>query len=366
VYSTCTFCHAPLGTNEALERFPVGRKLAIDQSRGRLWAVCIACGQWNLSPIEERWEAIEEGERLYRDARRRVSTDHIGLARLRDDTELIRIGEPQRPEFAAWRYGERFAKRWRYGGSIGVAVGLAVTTVGKMGAVIVNTVGSGPAIGIASVVLATRVVQRRATAVRLELPEHGNVRLTYAHLYHAKVLRRREATGGWALRVPFEPQGVPARIARFNDPFITLEGDVARAAAARMWPRLNRSGGRKQDVREALRLLEAHRDADSLLRLTASHGRQVEEGDRFALVDPPERDDRERVRMAPGEITTIAAPLRLAVEMALHEEDERQLMRGELADIERRWKEAEEIAAIADRLVESPAVARALERLRLR
>lgn len=113
MYSTCTFCHAPLGRNECLEHFPVGRRLAFDQAKGRLWVVCPACRQWNLSPFETRWEAIEEGERLYRDARMRVTTDHIGLARLRDGTEPIRIGEPLRPEFAAWRYGERFSTRWR-------------------------------------------------------------------------------------------------------------------------------------------------------------------------------------------------------------------------------------------------------------
>ncbi len=71
------------------------------------------CGRWNLSPLEERWEAIEECERLFRGTLVRVSTDNIGLARLADGLELIRIGKPLRPEFAAWRYGRHFGTRRR-------------------------------------------------------------------------------------------------------------------------------------------------------------------------------------------------------------------------------------------------------------
>src|SRR5213075_3057700 len=48
---------------------------------------------------------------LFRASPLRVTTDQIGLARLRDGTELVRIGEPLRPEFAAWRYGQRFVQR---------------------------------------------------------------------------------------------------------------------------------------------------------------------------------------------------------------------------------------------------------------
>ncbi len=41
---------------------------------------------------------------------------------------------------------------------------------------------------------------------------------------------------------------------------------------------------------------------------------------------------------------------RLAIEMSVHEADERRALNGELAELERRWKDAEEIAAIADGL----------------
>jgi hypothetical protein len=50
--------------------------------------------------------------------------------------------------------------------------------------------------------------------------------------------------------------------------------------------------------------------------------------------------------------------------MALHEADERRALEGELAELEERWREAEEIAAIADDLLVPPAVIDRLSRLR--
>src|SRR3954454_16033683 len=111
MYSTCLFCQQSLGKNDAVEHFPVGRRLAFDAAKGRLWVVCRKCERWNLSPLDERWEAIEQAERLYSDTRRRVATAEIGLAKWADGPELVGIGEPLRPEFAAWRYGDQFGRR---------------------------------------------------------------------------------------------------------------------------------------------------------------------------------------------------------------------------------------------------------------
>lgn len=111
MFSTCAYCHGALGANDVVEQFPVGRKLAFDSARGRLWVVCQRCTRWNLSPLEERWEAIDTCERLYRSTPLRASTDQIGLAKLREGLQLVRVGAPTRPEFAAWRYGEVFRKR---------------------------------------------------------------------------------------------------------------------------------------------------------------------------------------------------------------------------------------------------------------
>lgn len=112
-----------------VERFPVGRQLAFDAARGRLWVVCPRCARWNLSPLEERWEAIEACERLYRGTPRKASTDNIGLAKLSERLQLVRAGKPTNPEFAAWRYGREFQRRrvktWAvYGGSATLVLGL--------------------------------------------------------------------------------------------------------------------------------------------------------------------------------------------------------------------------------------------------
>ena len=111
MYAHCLFCHEPLGRNPLVASFPVGATLAFDGEKGRLWVVCPACQRWNLTPLEERWEAIEECERLFRDARLRVSTENVGMARLPEGLDLIRIGQPLRPEMAAWRYGRMLVER---------------------------------------------------------------------------------------------------------------------------------------------------------------------------------------------------------------------------------------------------------------
>ena len=55
MYTACIFCHEPLGANETIEHFPIGRRLAFDSAKGRLWVVCRSCAQWNLTPLEEQW-----------------------------------------------------------------------------------------------------------------------------------------------------------------------------------------------------------------------------------------------------------------------------------------------------------------------
>ena len=125
------FCKKPLGANEVVEAFPIGRRLAFDAAKGRLWVVCRRCERWNLTPLEERWEAVETCEKLFRGTRIRTSSENIGLARHPEGLELVRIGKPLRPEFAAWRYGDQFGRRRRRtilnwtAASLGLAGGVA-------------------------------------------------------------------------------------------------------------------------------------------------------------------------------------------------------------------------------------------------
>ena len=166
MYATCLFCNRQLGSNESIEHFPVGRRLAFDSAKGRLWVVCPACERWNLTPLEERWEAIEDAERLYRGTRLRAATDQIGLARLRDGTELVRIGEPLRPEFAAWRYGDQFGRRRRR------QMLIAGAGVGAIGAIVAGGLAAGASIGgfgwlIANLTRATLKGNPRSVVARM-------------------------------------------------------------------------------------------------------------------------------------------------------------------------------------------------------
>ena len=89
----CIFCHQPLPANDAVEHFPLGKRVAFDPGRGRLWAVCPSCGRWNLAPFEDRWEALEELEKARRDSGRVLaSTENIALIQV-PGVEVVRVGD---------------------------------------------------------------------------------------------------------------------------------------------------------------------------------------------------------------------------------------------------------------------------------
>lgn len=315
MYRTCLFCHADLGTNERLERFPVGQRLAFDAARGRLWVVCRRCERWNLSPLEERWEAIDDAERLYRDARRRVSTDQIGLARLPDGLELVRIGQPQRPEFAAWRYGDQFGRRrLRY-------FTRATLGIGALGALYAGGTAAGVALGGFTyffMQLGQRIVEGdpKTVIARVTPDEGGQVTVRRKHLKHVQL--EREGADDWSL-------GLPAGKKRI----VRVTGADAVRTAGLLLPSLNRAGGAQRTVRDAVSLLEAQSDPARYFAATAKTMRH--------------RDSRK--------VAELPATVRLALEMASHEESERRAMEGELAQLAAAWQAAEEIAAISDDLL---------------
>ena len=128
MYSTCIFCHSDLGANESVEHFPVGRRLAFDAARGRLWVVCRKCERWNLSPLDERWEAIEECERLFSATRTRVSTDNIGLARMREGSSS---SASDRRSDRRWRRGDTAISSVGGERSICIWTGAAISVDGR-------------------------------------------------------------------------------------------------------------------------------------------------------------------------------------------------------------------------------------------
>lgn len=347
MYSTCIFCHAALGTNETIEHFPVGRRLAFDAARGRLWVVCRSCERWNLTPLEERWEAIEECERIFGSTKLRVSTDEIGLARARDGTSLIRIGRPQRPEMVAWRYGDRFGRRRRqyllWGAASTAAVAGLVIAGPVMGLI------SGAAVNLVNV---GNLVRAFRTAARIKT-KNGVLRLNQRSLTAVEL---RPHASGFELEVPYmhpwrhQFSLFNATGLGFVQGAVQLQGDEALAAARVLLPRINASGGNPSSVNDAVGILEGENDPTALFTRVAairdrSHRAFFTEG-----IKPLGRPN------FPWRLGGLAPAQRLALEMALHENDERRALEGELAELEQRWKEAEEVAAISDNLFVSPKI----------
>jgi hypothetical protein len=111
MYATCLRCERPLGTNDEISHLPVGRRIAFDTVKGRLWVICERCGQWNLVPIEQRWEALGQCEHLATAAEARAAGREAGLARTSSGLELLRVGGIPDADIANWRYGRRL--QWR-------------------------------------------------------------------------------------------------------------------------------------------------------------------------------------------------------------------------------------------------------------
>ena len=323
MYSTCIFCHSDLAKNEAIEHFPVGRRLAFDAARGRLWVVCRKCERWNLTPLEERWEAIEECERLFSSTKLRVSTDNIGLAKLREGLELVRIGSPQRPEMAAWRYGDQFGRRRR---RHLVYTGAAVVVVGGLAI-------AGPATGILAggswglwnlVNSANNLYQHKRVRARVVIGESATpVAIRLKQLNRVSIVR---ADDSWALGIPVD------------DSIAIVTGAEAMRAAAKLLPAINASGAKREEVDAAVNLIGSASEPLQLFESVAGGGTTTMTARR-----------RKYTAVAGGHaIANLSKATRLALEMATHEESERRALEGELALLEAEWRQAEEIAAIAD------------------
>lgn len=168
MYTTCVFCNSALGANKVVEHFPVGRRLAFDAAKGRLWVVCRRCERWNLTPLEERWEAIEECEREFAGTKLRVATDNVGLARLVEGLELVRIGAPQRQELAAWRCGDQFGRRGRRMLALATA-GVAAAGIVMIAHPLFGVVSSGLAMQVPSAINVARNVHRNRRRIRVPL-----------------------------------------------------------------------------------------------------------------------------------------------------------------------------------------------------
>ena len=277
--------------------------------------------------MEERWEAIEACERLYRSTPLRVSTDNIGLTRLREGLELVRIGEPLRPEFASWRYLPIFARRRRRL-LTGAGAAPAEPAQWKASLWTASVLIVVPPLALLTVAGTLRDFYTHRLKTYAHVPAargNGRYAVKAYHLPEARLLRA-DNPWGWVLDV--EHQAGRSE----------LSGPPAQRVLGRLLVAINSGGGSTEDLDRAVDLLGRYDQADTFFH---RQGRAADwrRGRRYWWDDS-----------LVGAIKNRAPSARLALEMALHEAVEREALEGELQALRDAWEEAEEIAAIADRL----------------
>lgn len=333
MYSSCIFCYSHLGTNEVIESYSIGSRVAFDPAKGRLWVVCPRCGRWNLSPLEDRWESVEAAERAYRTSSVRAATENISIAKASDGAHLIRIGKASRHEVASWRYGDRFSRRWRKSlAYLAVFAGtsVAVATTGTMAALLAVP---GGGLLIHGPTLISVMHRRRRVVARLEQPDGSFAIVRGTHADNATLLRH--SVDGWAIGLQH---------AGGKEQF---SGREAIRVAGPILAHLNSVGARRKTVNTALQQLQECPSPDHVFQQIArkSSGRMREDRDMTPLAVQPRAD-------------------LLALEMAAHVEIEREALEGELRHLERAWREAEMIASISDNLLLPRRVVERLARIR--
>jgi len=346
MYRHCPSCTRDLGANEALENFPVGRRLAFDLDRGRLWVLCPRCRAWNLAPIEERWEAVEEAEIRFEKAEQGLATEHVALGRLADGTELIRIGEAAAPELAGWRYAKRIDARYRKARWVERATGVGWFLWASGGYTLLAPAAPLVVAGTLGYGAWARIRGRKN---QLEIPRHGGE----PGGPPPRILKPGELAK--AVLVP-APGGGPEdawrlRVRSFGYRPLDIPPELRNRALRLALLELNRQIGKPDHVRRALDRVVDAGDPERVPALAArslAEGRAWEShlgrpwGNRFALqaADPV---------------------MRLALEIAANDEVERIALEGELHLLELEWREAEELAAISDELLVPDWVRRRIE-----
>lgn len=309
-----------------LEWSPVGRSLAFDPAHGRLWVICGSCRNWNLVPLLERWEAVEELERGFEGAFVEKASENVALGRLGDGTAVVRVGKVEQPEFAVWRYADRLVGRWKKNTAVGI---------GGLGAIIAASAATGLSLGAAGlggVAIGAGILELRDHRPVLRT-EQGEV----LRLRDARKVRvvPRDTPSGWNLEVP-----------RFRDP-VLLEGHEAVRTLRTILPRANLEGGKPSKVRRALSHVASAGSPDDVIRRISR-----ELGHSWNM-DPHHTplSIGNWGRARPHRVSTAVLELRLALEMAVNEREERRALEGELSRLEREWREAEELASISDDLL---------------
>lgn len=313
MYKTCLDCDRSLGTNTHLKHMPVGRRIAFDERTGRLWLICLHCRQWNLVPIEIRWEAVEECMRVAAEAESRVQGTGAGFARTESGLELLSATAFSRVDIANWRYGRNVKRRMRGLWMTFGAFGLAAAAIGLNAAV----AGGSVVAGVWTAALVATLVWhslRKPSRVWIEARVHERRMLLPG--WRLSTLGFAKRNGGVVLIVP----------GWFGD--VELSGHAAARALHSLLPVLN--------------------DVDCL-------GASI--ADAVGIVAKAEGQQKVRpwewiaARLHGAPVLSATPTERLALEMAVAEELERHALAARARDAQRELEGETVIGEIADELL---------------
>ena len=319
MYQKCLVCGRDFTPNNALEHLDRGRRVAYDPEKGRLWLICRSCGRWSLVPIESRWEALEELEKLVTDKARMLSrTDNVALLRA-GPLEIVRVGRAELREEAWWRYGrelrnrrERFRK---------------LSTAGTLGAA--GLIAGSAATGGMSFVAAWILWDKAPGVVT------GGARWL------------RFGGTAWRGRGKCERCGRTIDRVRYSERSrLVLTAHEESPAVVISCPRCR--------TQESGLLLQGHEANRALGKVLAYHhfagaseGRVEGAAKLIEVVGGP----RELPSKILGQGKTLGSVGRIgqvALEIAVHEEREKRLLSMKLAELEAHWRREEELASIMD------------------
>lgn len=322
MYTRCLVCATPFEANEQLQHLPQGQRLAFDPARGRLWTVCRSCRRWSLAPIEDRWEALEELEKLTTDKAALLSqTDNIALLKA-GRLEIVRVGKAQLTEEAWWRYGRELASRKRNWDKLGVAGTLAAGAVvaGGWATGGMTMLGVWLVMGHGSETVRDGARWLRFGSSAWRGQDHC---AKCGHAFRSVAFRER---GALAL-FPDDTSGklevvAPCpRCSHYREAGLRLRGEDAEHTLRRVLAYHHFAGASERRVFAATRLIQEAGSPQDLTRIVVKDGRRL------------------------GDLQRTGG---IALEIAANEASEQRLLELEVADLEAHWRREEELAEIID------------------
>jgi hypothetical protein len=333
----------------------VGRKLAFDTTRSRLWVICPRCGQWNLTPLEERWEALAECEQIAADAEARAGGAALGLAQTASGLELLRVGGMSGADIANWRYGRRIAARqqrmlWALMPLAALAIELGVGAWRLGGSAFVGVYSSA----LAGALLFRLWLEPPRLWLRITDGDGEPCVLWRWQLQHVRIERAA-------------PDEAPVVVVPRIRGELRFTGTRAAAVLASLLPKVNGPDCSAVALGSVLaRVADAEKAAARPLKRAGRGQRRRERASGHPSATPERRCPWEHlVYDVPADWIASSIPeYRLALEMAVTEEVEQVELRARAEALTEEWREEEEVGAISDDLLLPESITERLRAMR--